>query len=73
MSNFLKVLKNQISTFFICDESFGEKIKDTVWLASMKTLTYCGNPSSNPLQIAYCGIQEAACDSVNCSVRRKLY
>jgi hypothetical protein len=32
----------------------------------MKTLTNCENPSSNCLQIACCGIQEAACDSVNC-------
>jgi len=68
MNNFLKV-----STFFICAESIGEKIKDTVWLASMKTLTYCENPSSNPLQIACCGIQEAACDPVNCSVSRRWF
>jgi hypothetical protein len=33
------------------------------WLASN-----CENPSSNPLQIACCGIQEAACDFVNCSM-----
>jgi hypothetical protein len=43
------------------------------WLASMKTLTNCDNPSTscNPLQIAYCGIQEAACDSENLSVSRR--
>ncbi len=34
----------------------------------METLTNCENPSSNPLQIACCDIQEAACDFVNCSV-----
>ncbi len=47
-----------------------ENIKDQFkfWLASMKTLTNCENRSINPLQIACCGIQEAACDSVNCSV-----
>ncbi len=33
----------------------------------MKALTICENPSSNPLQTACCGIQEAARDSVNCS------
>jgi hypothetical protein len=36
----------------------------------MKTLTNCENPSGNPLQIACCSIQEAACDSVDCSVSR---
>ncbi len=39
----------------------------------MKTLTTCGNPSSNPLQIACCGIQEATCDYVNCSVSRRWF
>jgi hypothetical protein len=39
------------------------------WLASMKTLTNCKNPSSNPRETAWCGIQEPAYDSVNCSVR----
>ena len=39
-----------------------EKIKDKV--LAMKTLTNCENPSSNPLQIACCGIQEATCDPV---------
>jgi hypothetical protein len=34
----------------------------------MKTLPNCENPSSNPLQIACGGIQEAACDFVNCFV-----
>jgi len=48
-----------------------EKIKDKVWLASMKTLSNCENPFSNPLQIACCGIQEATCDSVNCFVSRR--
>jgi hypothetical protein len=48
-----------------------EKIK--FWHASMKTLTNCENLSSNPLQTACCGIQEAACDSVNCSVSRRLF
>ncbi len=37
-------------------------------LASMKTLTYFEDPNQNPLQKACCCIQEAACDSVNCSV-----
>jgi hypothetical protein len=32
------------------------------WLASMTTLTNCKNPSSNSLQIACCGIQEAVDD-----------
>jgi hypothetical protein len=37
----------------------------------MKTVINCENPSSNPLQNACCDIQEAACDSANCSVSRK--
>jgi hypothetical protein len=31
----------------------------------------CENSSSNPLQIACCGIQEAACGSVNCYVSQR--
>jgi hypothetical protein len=46
-----------------------EKMK--FWLASMKTLTNCKNPSSNPLQTACCGIDEPAYDSVSCSVSRR--
>ncbi len=49
-----------------------EKTKDKFWLASMKTLTNSENPSSTPLQIACCGIQIAACDSVNCSVSQMI-
>jgi hypothetical protein len=43
------------------------------WPASMKTLTNCENPSRNPLQNACCGIQEAACNSVNYSVSRRWF
>jgi hypothetical protein len=78
MNNFFEGLKNQISTFCICAESLKvfcclgtEKLKDKELATSMKTLTNCENTSSNPLQIACCGIQEAACDSVNCSVSRR--
>jgi hypothetical protein len=49
-----------------------EKIKvKKFWVLSMKTLTSCENPASYPLQIDRCGTQEAACDSVNCSVSKK--
>jgi hypothetical protein len=49
-----------------------EKIKvKKFFVPSMKTLTSCENPSSNPLQIGCCGKQEAACDSVNCSVSQR--
>jgi hypothetical protein len=36
------------------------------WLASMKTLSNCKNPSSSPLQAACVAAQEPAYDSVNC-------
>jgi hypothetical protein len=74
MNNFFEDLKNQISTFCICADSFKffsylvvEKLKDKV-LACFHENT----PSSNPLErIGCCGIQEAACDFVNCSVSRR--
>ncbi len=79
MNNFFEALKNQISTFCICADSFkiffaallwrNQKIK--FWHAYMKTLSNCENPSSNPLQTACCGIQEPTYDSVNCSVSRR--
>jgi hypothetical protein len=40
-------------------------------LASMKILTNFEDPHFNPLQIACCGIQGAACDSEKCSVSRR--
>ncbi len=63
---FFDGLKNQISTcfpympqqflnFFAAFLWRKEKIK--FWLASMKRLTNCENPSSNPFQIACCSIQ----------------
>jgi len=66
MNNFFEGLKNQISTFCICTDSFknlvlpcyGENKIQKFWLASMKTLT---NSEYRPLQIACCGIQEVAC------------
>jgi hypothetical protein len=78
MNNFFEGLKNQISTVLsvyapIIENNFCclviEKKKIKFWLASMKMLTNCENPSSNPL--ACCGIEEAAWDSVNCSVSRR--
>jgi hypothetical protein len=36
------------------------------WFASVKTLTNCKNPSSNPLHTASCGIQEPTYDYVIC-------
>jgi hypothetical protein len=67
MNNFLKVLKikSVLSVYapivfkaFYCLGT--EKLKDKELATSMKTLINCENPSSNPLQIACCGIQEAA-------------
>jgi hypothetical protein len=57
-----------VSKFFLVP-CYREKIK--YWLVSMKTLPNCENSSSNPLQTACCGIQAAACDSVNCSVSQR--
>jgi hypothetical protein len=48
-----------------------EKLEDKVLAYSMKKLSHCENPSSNPLQNAFCGIQEAACDSVNYFVNHR--
>jgi hypothetical protein len=82
MKNFVQGLKNLkiisvlsvyapiVFKFFIAALIWRNK-KIKFWLASMKTLTNCENPSSNPLQIACCGIPEADCDSVNCSVSRR--
>ncbi len=39
-------------------------------LASMKSLIYRENPSSNPLQEACSGFRSAACDSKSCSESR---
>ncbi len=39
-------------------------------LASIKSLTNCESPSSNPLQRARSGIPIAACDPENCSESR---
>jgi hypothetical protein len=67
MNNFLEGHKNQsvlsvyapiVFIFFCCFVM--EKIKIRFWLASMKKHTNSENPSSNLLQIACCGIQEAA-------------
>ncbi len=56
--------------FFCC--LVMEKIEDKVLSCLYeKTLTYCENPFINHLQNACCGIQEAACDSVNCSVSQR--
>jgi hypothetical protein len=80
MNNFLKVLKIKsvlsvkapiVFKFFGC--LVVENLRIIFWLASIKTLVNCENPYSNPLPIACCGIQEAACDSVNCSVCRRLF
>ncbi len=46
-----------------------EKIKDKILACFYENTNLLWNPSSYPLQIGCCGIQEAACDSVNCSVR----
>jgi hypothetical protein len=75
MNNFLKILKIKavLSVYALtivqlfCYRVM-EKKKMKFWLPSLKTLIKFENPSSNPLQIACCGIQEAACDSFNCSV-----
>jgi hypothetical protein len=78
MNNFLKVLKiksvlsvyaPRVFKVFCCLGT--EKLKDKELATSMQTLTNCENTSNNPLQIACCGIQEAACDSINCSVSRR--
>jgi hypothetical protein len=75
MNNFLEGLKSQISTFCICADSLKsfcclvmEKINFKVLAWFHETLINCENPSSNPLEIASCGIQEATCDTVYCSV-----
>jgi hypothetical protein len=75
MNSFLKVLKIEsvqsflymrpwFLNFFCCLVMEKIHVEDNVWLASMKTLTTCENPSSNPLQHAFCSIQEVACDPV---------
>jgi hypothetical protein len=48
-----------------------EKMEFKFLLASMKTLTNFKDPYGNPLQNVCCGIPEATCDSVNCSVSRR--
>ncbi len=64
----------------ICADSFKHfllpcmvNINLKFWLPTMKTLTNYENLFSNRLQIACCGIQEAACVSVNCSVSRRWF
>ncbi len=50
---------------------FWRKWKFKFLLASMKKYTNFEDPYWNPLPNACFGIQEAACDSVNCSISRK--
>ncbi len=53
------------------DAFLWRKRKFKFLLDFMKTLTNFEDPYWNPLQNACCGIQEAACDSVNCSLSRR--
>ncbi len=55
-----------------CGALLRRKWKFKVLLASMKTHTNFEDPYWNPLRNACCSIQEAAYDSVNCSISRIL-
>jgi hypothetical protein len=46
---------------------FVKEIKYKVLFAPMKSLTNCGNPSSNPFQRACSGCLITACDFKSCS------
>jgi hypothetical protein len=51
--------------FTIFGYSFVKKIKNKVFLGSIKSLTNCEHLSSNPLQGAVLAFQKEACDSKN--------
>ncbi len=77
-NNFLKVLKVKLVLLIdppmvlkICFGALLWSNKLKFLYASMKTLTNFEDPYWNPLQIACCGIQEAAWYFVNCSISRR--